>query len=68
MLKFFYKSQTTDIQKKFASFKLMTPEERFLDFKESEPELLNRVPQNILASYLDITPETYSRFKKRFFK
>lgn len=40
-----------------------TPRERFLDFVQKNPELLQRVPQKYLASYLNIQPETFSRFK-----
>lgn len=41
----------------------MTPRERFLDFVLNNPELMQRVPQKFLASYLNIKPETFSRFK-----
>lgn len=37
--------------------------ERFLDFVNTHPHMLQRVPQKILASYLDIEPETFSRLK-----
>jgi len=41
----------------------MTPRERFLNFVMRNAELLQRVPQKYLASYLNIKPETFSRFK-----
>ncbi|RYY52479.1 MAG: hypothetical protein EOO09_21315 [Chitinophagaceae bacterium] len=41
----------------------MTPRERFLHFVDRNPELLQRVPQKYLATYLNIKPETFSRFK-----
>jgi CRP-like cAMP-binding protein len=41
----------------------LTPRERFLKFIERNPDLLQRVPQKQLASYLHIQPETFSRFK-----
>lgn len=41
----------------------MTPRERFLQFVTKNPELMQRVPQKYLASYLNIKPETFSRFK-----
>jgi CRP-like cAMP-binding protein len=41
----------------------LSPRERFLDFVHKNPELLQRVPQKYLASYLNIQPETFSRFK-----
>ena len=40
-----------------------TPRERFIQFVNKFPELLQRVPQKYLASYLHIKPETFSRFK-----
>lgn len=40
-----------------------TPRERFIHFVNRNPELLQRVPQKFLASYLNIKPETFSRFK-----
>ena len=41
----------------------MTPRERFINFVTKNPELMQRVPQKYLASYLNIKPETFSRFK-----
>jgi CRP-like cAMP-binding protein len=41
----------------------MTPRERFLNFVTRNPELMQRVPQKYLASFLNIKPETFSRFK-----
>ena len=41
----------------------MTPRERFLNFVTKNPDLMQRVPQKYLASYLNIKPETFSRFK-----
>lgn len=41
----------------------MTPRERFISFVNKNPELMQRVPQKYLASYLNIKPETFSRFK-----
>ena len=41
----------------------LSPKERFLFFVERHPDLLQRVPQKHLASFLNIQPETFSRFK-----
>lgn len=41
----------------------MTPRERFLNFVMKNAGMLQRVPQKHLASYLNIKPETFSRFK-----
>ena len=37
--------------------------ERFIYFMKNNPELVLRVPQKYLASYLEIQPETFSRLK-----
>lgn len=41
----------------------LSPKERFLDFINQSPDLYSRVPQKLLASYLNIKPETFSRYK-----
>jgi CRP-like cAMP-binding protein len=40
-----------------------TTRERFIRFMHENPELVQRVPQKQLASYLKIKPETFSRLK-----
>ena len=42
--------------------------ERFLRFIGNNPELLPRVPQKYLASYLNMKPETFSRLKNHIKK
>lgn len=37
--------------------------ERFVNFMKQNPDLIMRVPQKYLASYLEIQPETFSRLK-----
>jgi CRP-like cAMP-binding protein len=37
--------------------------DRFLEYINNHPHMLQRVPQKILASYLNIKPETFSRLK-----
>lgn len=68
MLRSMFQDQFTKLQINLANFKVQTPEERFKSLLKERPELFKRVPQHVLASYLDITPETFSRFKKRFIK
>lgn len=38
--------------------------ERYEHFIETYPQILQRVPQKMIASYLGITPESLSRAKK----
>lgn len=45
-----------------------TAEERYLDFTKIYPNLLQRVPLWMIASYLGITPESLSRIRKEILK
>jgi CRP-like cAMP-binding protein len=40
--------------------------ERYLDFSERYPHILQRVPNHHIASYLGITPESLSRLRKEY--
>lgn len=42
-----------------------TPEDRYRQLAHDRPELLQRVPQYHIASFLGIQPETLSRIRKR---
>lgn len=42
-----------------------TAEERYRVFVQRSAHLLQQVPQKHIASYLDMTPETFSRLRKR---
>ncbi|QSB25540.1 Crp/Fnr family transcriptional regulator [Flavobacterium sp. CLA17] len=41
-----------------------TAEEKYRHILENNPDLIKRIPQNLLASYLGLSPETLSRLKK----
>jgi CRP-like cAMP-binding protein len=41
----------------------LTAEEKYLDFSDKNPKLLNRIPRHMLAAYLGMTPETLSRVR-----
>jgi CRP-like cAMP-binding protein len=43
----------------------LSGEERYLHFITAYPDFVNRVPQYLIASFLDITPEYLSEIKKR---
>ncbi|TNE31661.1 MAG: Crp/Fnr family transcriptional regulator [Bacteroidetes bacterium] len=55
-------------QKVIASFVTKSAEERYLDLLEAQGELFHRVPQQYIASFLGVSPETLSRIKARVFK
>lgn len=52
-------------QVNFDDFKLNSPEDRYLKLVDHRPDLLQRVPQHLLASYLGIKPQSLSRLKAR---
>ena len=54
-----------EAQDDWASFISFSPEKRYKALLQKRPELVNRVPQHQLASYLGMTPESLSRIKKR---
>jgi CRP-like cAMP-binding protein len=49
----------------FDEFKTSSPEQRYLSLLEKRPDLLQRVPQHQLASYLGIKPQSLSRLRSR---
>ncbi|MGR3808901.1 Crp/Fnr family transcriptional regulator [Jiulongibacter sp. NS-SX5] len=55
-------------QKIIASFVTKSAEQRYLDLLETQGELLQRVPQQYIATYLGVSPETLSRIKQRVFQ
>lgn len=52
-------------QELLANFLTKSPEERYLHLQETRPDLLIRVPQYHLATYLGVKPESLSRIRKR---
>lgn len=49
----------------FDEFKTSSPEQRYLNLVQKRPDLIQRVPQHQLASYLGITPQSLSRLRVR---
>ncbi len=52
-------------QEVLAEYITSSPEERYLNLLQTRPDLLDRVPQYQLASFLGVTPESLSRIRKR---
>ncbi len=48
-----------------STYILKSPEDRYLNLLKERPDLVERVPQYQLASYLGITAESLSRIRKR---
>jgi len=53
------------LQETLARYRTSTPEERYGDLVEKRPDLLRRIPQYQIASYLGVKPESLSRIRKR---
>jgi hypothetical protein len=49
------------------SFIFDSPTERYLKLFELRPKVIAEIPQQYIASYLGIKPETLSRIKKKIF-
>ncbi len=52
----------------FDAFKTFSPEQRYLNLLQNRPNLLQKVPQYQLASYLGLTPQSLSRIRTRLTK
>lgn len=52
----------------FDEFKTSSPEQRYLNLIQKRPDLVQRVPQHQLASYLGIKPQSLSRLRARIFE
>ncbi len=55
-------------QEELSKFIISSPKERYLRLLKDRPNLMNRVPQYQIASYLGIKPETLSRIRKQLAK
>lgn len=53
------------IQKFLLSHLRDTPEQRYKELLKEHPEIIQRVPQHYIASYLGITPVSLSRIRNR---
>jgi len=49
----------------FDEYKTSSPEQRYLNLLQSRPDLIQRVPQHQLASFLGIKPQSLSRLRAR---
>jgi CRP-like cAMP-binding protein len=63
--KFILQNVLKETLQRIDSFILLTPEERYLDFRKQYPDIVNRVPNKFIANILGITPVSLSRIRKR---
>lgn len=60
--------RTFDYMKHFISFIKDTPQQRYLNLIKEKPQIILRVPQHYIASYLGITTVHLSRIKSKLTK
>ncbi|RVT39776.1 Crp/Fnr family transcriptional regulator [Sphingobium algorifonticola] len=53
------------LQRRAANLLNMSPDDRYRYYVQTRPEIVRRVPQYLLASFLGITPESLSRIRGR---
>lgn len=61
-------TELANYQHMVSSYIISNPENRYRNFVENHPELLQRIPLYQLASYLGITADSLSRIRSRLFK
>lgn len=52
-------------QRRAAHLLNLAPDDRYRHYVQTRPEIVRRVPQYLLASFLGITPESLSRIRRR---
>lgn len=55
----------SEIQKSILFYHSHTPEQRYLSLIDKHPDILQRIPQYHIASYIGVKPESLSRIRKR---
>lgn len=53
------------MQKRLNSIHSLSLEERYLEFTALYPNIVQRVPQHMIASYMGLQPETLSRIRRK---
>ena len=53
------------MQKRLTSILSLSLEERYINLTKLYPNLIQRVPQRMIASYMGLTPETLSRVRRK---
>jgi CRP-like cAMP-binding protein len=53
------------MQKRITSLISLSLEERYINFTSVYPDIVQRVPQHMIASYMGLKPETLSRLRRK---
>ncbi len=65
LIRQFNEKLLAESQVKFENYFLLSPQQRYVKLLETRPELCQRVPQYLLASYLGIKPQSLSRIRRK---
>ncbi|PLX11421.1 MAG: Crp/Fnr family transcriptional regulator [Marinilabiliales bacterium] len=68
IIRYYKERELIAYQHLIAHFITLSPEERFLHLVENNKALVQRVPQQYIASYLGVSAETLSRIKRRVYE
>jgi len=60
-----YRGAYIALQKRITDMFTLSTEEKYLKLLQIYPDIMQRVPQHMIASYLGLTPETVSRVRKK---
>ncbi|MNL70029.1 hypothetical protein D3C87_1949720 [compost metagenome] len=60
-----YQNSLVTKDERLISSNSYTAEEKFQRMLQASPEIMQRVPQHLVASYLGLAPETLSRIRKK---
>lgn len=63
--KYIFQNILREALQRLDAFVMLSPEERYMDFIKSNPDIAGRVPDKYIAHILGITPVSLSRIRKR---
>ena len=63
--KYVFQKEMKHAYRRIDAFVMLSPEERYLQFVEDNPDMINRVHNKYIANMLGITPVSLSRIRKR---
>lgn len=62
----YLRSSYIHIQNRLVSILSKSAEENYLNFRETYPDLIQRIPQYLIAGYIGISPEYLSKLRAKF--
>jgi CRP-like cAMP-binding protein len=63
-----YRGAYIALQKRLTDVFTLSAEKKYIKLLNIYPDIMQRVPQHMIASYLGVTPETLSRVRKKMVK